>query len=58
MIVPLIATTIAKMPMVLNKLIDYSDDEFDHLLDYEELDEDANRIEYADSKKRETIVHH
>ncbi len=36
-------------------LFDYSDDEFDHLLDDKELDEDAKRIEYADSRKRETI---
>jgi hypothetical protein len=36
-------------------LINYSDDEFDHLLDDKELDEDAKRIEYADLRKTETI---
>jgi hypothetical protein len=36
-------------------LFEYSDDDFDHLLDDEELDEDAKRIEYANSRKRDTI---
>jgi hypothetical protein len=42
-------------PVLPTSLFDYSDDEFDHLLDNKELDEDAKRIEYADLRKRETI---
>jgi hypothetical protein len=38
-------------------LFEYSDDDFDHLLDNKELDEDAKRIEYAYSRKRDTIGH-
>ncbi len=42
-------------PGVPNSLFDYSDDEFDHLLDHKDLDEDVKRIEYADSRKRESL---
>ena len=42
-------------PGVPNSLFDYSDDEFDHLLDNTDLDEDVKRIEYADSRKRESL---
>ncbi len=41
-------------PVLPTSLIIYSDNEFDHLLDNRELDEDAKRIEYADLRKRET----
>jgi hypothetical protein len=47
----------ARKPVLPTSLFDYSDDEFDHLLDDKELDEDAKRIEYANSRKRETIGH-
>jgi hypothetical protein len=36
-------------PVVSTNLFDYSEDEFDHHFDEKELDEDAKRIEYADS---------
>ncbi len=42
---------------VPNSLFDYSDDEFDHLLDDKDLDEDVKRIEYADLRKRESLGH-
>jgi hypothetical protein len=45
----------ARKPVLPTSLFDYSGDEFDHLLDNEELDEDAKRIEYADLRKRDTI---
>ncbi len=45
----------AHKPVLPTSLFDYSDNEFDQLLDYKELDEDAKRIEYANSRKRETI---
>ncbi len=45
----------SRKPVLPTSLFDYSDDEFDHLLDDEELDEDAKRIEYANSRNRETI---
>ncbi len=44
-----------RKPILPTSLFDYSDNEFDHLLDDEELDEDVKRIEYADSRKRDTI---
>ncbi len=44
-------------PVLPTSLFDYSGDEFDHLLDDKELDEDAKRIEYADSRKRDIIGH-
>jgi hypothetical protein len=44
-----------RKPGVPNSLFDYSDDEFDHLLDDKDLDEDVKRIEYADSRKRESL---
>ncbi len=47
----------ARKPVLPTSLFDYSDDEFDHLLDDKELDEDAKRIEYANSRKREIIGH-
>ncbi len=47
----------AHKPVLPTSLFDYSDSKFDHLLDDEELDEDAKRIEYANSRKRETIGH-
>jgi hypothetical protein len=48
--------SLAARKLVLpTSLFDYSDDEFDHLLDDKELDEDAKRIEYANLRKRETI---
>ncbi len=31
------------------------DDEFDHLLDNKDLDEDVKRFQYADSRKRESL---
>jgi hypothetical protein len=48
----------AGKPVLPTSLFNYSDDEFDHLLDDKELDEDAKRIEYTDLRKRETIGHH
>ncbi len=45
----------APKPVLPTSLFDYSDNEFDHRLDSKELDEDAKRIEYADSRKRDTI---
>jgi hypothetical protein len=42
-------------PGVPNNLFNYSDDEFDHLLDDKDLDEDVKRIEYADLRKRESL---
>jgi hypothetical protein len=47
----------ARKPVFPTSLFEYSDDDFDHLLDDKELDEDAKRIEYADSRKRDTIGH-
>ncbi len=41
----------AHKPVLSTSLFDYSDNEFDHLLDDEELDEDAKRIEYANLRK-------
>jgi hypothetical protein len=38
-----------------NSLFDYSDNDFDHLLDNKDLDEDVKRIEYANSRKRESL---
>jgi hypothetical protein len=35
----------AHKPVLPTSLFDYSDDEFDHLLDDKELDEDVKRIE-------------
>jgi hypothetical protein len=46
-----------RKPRVPNSLFDYSEDEFDHLLDDKDLDEDVKRIEYADSRKRESLGH-
>jgi hypothetical protein len=46
-----------RKPVFPMSLFEYSDDDFDHLLDDKELDEDAKRIEYADSRKRDTIGH-
>ncbi len=46
-----------RKPGVPNCLFDYSDDEFDHLLDDKDLDEDVMRIKYADSRKRESLGH-
>ncbi len=45
----------AHKPVLPTNLFDYSDNEFNHLLDNKELDEDAKRIEYANLRKRETI---
>ncbi len=45
----------ARKPGVPKSLLDYSDGDFDHVLDDKDLDEDAKRIEYADSRKRESI---
>jgi hypothetical protein len=42
-------------PVLPTSLFDYSDNEFDHLLDDKELDADAKKIEYTNSRKRETI---
>ncbi len=42
-------------PGVPNSLFDYSDNEFDHLLDNKDLDEDVKRIEYANLRKRESL---
>ncbi len=42
-------------PVFPTSLFEYSDDDFDHLLDNKELDEDAKRIEYANLRKRDTI---
>ncbi len=42
-------------PGVANSLFDYSDGDFDHLLDGKDLDEDSKRIEYADLRKRESL---
>jgi hypothetical protein len=42
-------------PGVPNSLFDYSDNEFDHFLDDKDLDEDVKRIEYANSRKRESL---
>ncbi len=47
----------AHKPVIPMSLFEYSDDGFYHLLDDEELDEDAKRIEYADLRKRNTIGH-
>jgi hypothetical protein len=48
--------SLAARKLVLpTSFFDYSDNEFDHLLDDKELDENAKRIEYANSRKRETI---
>ncbi len=44
-----------RKPGVPKSSFDYSDNEFDHLLDNKDLDEDVKRIEYADSRKRESI---
>jgi hypothetical protein len=44
-------------PGVPNSLFNYSDNEFDHLLDDKDLDEDVKRIEYADLRKRESLGH-
>ncbi len=44
-----------RKPVLPTSFFDYSDDEFDHLLEDEELGEDAKRIEYAGSRKRDTI---
>jgi hypothetical protein len=50
--------SLAACKLVLpTSLFNYSDDEFDHLLDDKELDEDAKRIEYADSRMKDTIGH-
>jgi hypothetical protein len=45
----------AGKPVLPTSLFTYSDNEFDHLWDNKELDEDAKRIEYTNSRKRETI---
>jgi hypothetical protein len=45
----------AGKPVLPTSLFYFSDNEFDHLLDDEEVDEDAKKIEYTDSRKRETI---
>ncbi len=45
----------AHKPGVPKSLFDYSDNEFDHLLNNKDLDEDVKRIEYAYSRKRESI---
>jgi hypothetical protein len=42
-------------PGVPNSLFIYSDNEFDQLLDDKDLDEDVKRIEYTDSRKRESL---
>ncbi len=42
-------------PVFPTSLFEYSDNDFDHLLDNKELDEDAKTIEYANSRKRDTI---
>jgi hypothetical protein len=47
----------ARKPVLPISFFDYSDNEFDHLLEDKELDEDAKRIEYASSRKRDTIGH-
>jgi hypothetical protein len=44
-----------RKPGVQNSLFDYSDNEFDYLLDNKDLDEDVKRIQYADSRKRESL---
>jgi hypothetical protein len=46
-----------RKPGVPNSLFNYSDNEFDHFLDDKDLDEDVKRIEYADSRKRESLGH-
>jgi hypothetical protein len=48
----------ARKPVFPTSLFEYSDNDFDHLLDDKELDEDAKRIEYADSRKRDTYGRH
>ncbi len=45
----------AGKPVLPTSLFDYYNDEFDHLLHEKELDENAKKIEYANSRKRETI---
>jgi hypothetical protein len=44
-----------RKPGAPNSLFDYSDNEFDHLLDDNDLNEDVKRIEYADSRRRESL---
>jgi hypothetical protein len=46
-----------RKPGVPNSLFNYSDNEFDHLLDNKDLDEDVKRIEYANLRKRESLEH-
>jgi hypothetical protein len=41
----------ARKPVFPASLFEYSDNDFDHLLDDKELDEDTKRIEYADSRR-------
>jgi hypothetical protein len=47
----------AHKPVFPTSLFNYSDNDVDHLLDNKKLDEDAKRIEYANSRKRDTIGH-
>ncbi len=47
----------ARKAVFPTSLFEYSDNNFDHLLDDKELDENAKRIEYTNSRKRDTIGH-